>query len=439
LVNSQSEFHSGNEKWLLLWEGGFGRLLFGKFARELEEPMSKHLTLQQRIDIQKGLSFGLSFKAIGKKINKDQTTVSKEVKRNIIVSPTSAIRSKPEPCSTLMKPPFVCSACPHKNRPCNFDKHFYVAESAHKQYQKKLKESREGIQMEPEEFQEMNQTVSENMKRGQRLYHIKHAYEINRSKSSLYRYVNNGDLAAKRMDLPRAVKFKPRKTKKDEYVPKQLKIGRTYADFQIYIKENNISSWVEMDTVIGKVGGKVIITFTFTSCNFMFGLLVENKTSLAVTNAIVKLKERLHAAKLSFGTVFPVVLTDNGGEFSNVLSIENSLKNERETRLFFCDPCQSQQKARIEKNHTLLRDIAPKGTSFEDYTQETVNLICSHVNGVKRHGLTAKSAYDVFVFTCEQAIADALNIKYVLPQDVIQSPQLLKQDVIQSPQLLKKN
>ena len=38
----------------------------------------------------------------------------------------------------------------------------------------------------------------------------------------------------------------------------------------------------------------------------------------------------------------------------------------------------------VEKNHTLFRDIVPKGKSFDKFTQDTVNLIFSHVNSVKR-------------------------------------------------------
>ena len=51
------------------------------------------------------------------------------------------------------------------------------------------------------------------------------------------------------------------------------------------------------------------------------------------------------------------------------------LKGEKEACLFFCDPMQSCQKAQIEKNHTLFRDIVPKGSSFDHFTQDTVNLI----------------------------------------------------------------
>ena len=42
-----------------------------------------HLTLDDRISIQESLSLGMTFKAIGKHLGKDQTTISKEVKKRV--------------------------------------------------------------------------------------------------------------------------------------------------------------------------------------------------------------------------------------------------------------------------------------------------------------------------------------------------------------------
>ena len=47
---------------------------------------NKHMTLNDRIEIEDCLRNGMTFKAIGARIGKDQTTVSKEVKKHISVS-----------------------------------------------------------------------------------------------------------------------------------------------------------------------------------------------------------------------------------------------------------------------------------------------------------------------------------------------------------------
>ncbi len=99
----------------------------------------------------------------------------------------------------------------------------------------------------------------------------------------------------------------------------------------------------------------------------MFGRLLENKTALEVLQKTRELKAGFAAKQRHFGGAFPIILTDNGGEFANVPAIEADLDGERETRLLFCDPNRSYQKPYVEKNHTLFRDIVPKGTSFERF------------------------------------------------------------------------
>ena len=108
--------------------------------------------------------------------------------------------------------------------------------------------------------------------------------------------------------------------------------------------------------------------------------LIWNGKGLAHIRSLIPLSE-FRAAKSSSPSTslrsisLPVMLTDNGGEFSDVFAFENNLEGEKEACLFFCDPMQSCQKAQIEKNHTLFRDIVPKGSSFDHFTQDTVNLI----------------------------------------------------------------
>ena len=149
-----------------------------------------------------------------------------------------------------------------------------------------------------------------------------------------------------------------------------------------------------MDTVIGRIGGKVILTFQFVNVDFMFGLLLDNKTAAEAAHKIHLLKEKLSACGFRFADVFPVLLTDNGGEFSDVFAFENGLNGLAESKVFFCDPNAPYQKPHVENNHTLFRGIVQTGTSFDNFTQENVDLIFSHINAVKRKQFNGKSAYD---------------------------------------------
>lgn len=289
-----------------------------------------------------------------------------------------------------------------------------------------LVESREGIPLTKEEFYKTEEIISSAVKAGQNIYHAIQANNLSVSKSTVYRHIECGYYTISKIDLPRAVKFKQRKAQKGEYVPNGVKIGRSFDDFLLFLEENPSANYVEMDTVIGRIGGKVIMTFQFVNVDFMFGLLLDNKTAAEAASKIHNLKEKLCAYGLNFGDAFPVLLTDNGGEFSDVSTFETGLDEQPETKMFFCDPNAPYQKPHVENNHTLFRGIAPTGTSFDDWTQENVNLIFSHINAVKRKQFNGKSAYDMFSFTYSKELAEVLGISFVAPKDVIQTSGLLK-------------
>ena len=384
----------------------------------------KHLTLSDRNDIQLGLERGETFKAIGQLILKDPTTVSKEVKRNKQVREST---SNNLPCPLLAKAPFVCNGCPKRRQNCGFKKIFYLAKQAQKQYEQTLVEAREGTPLNSKTFWDMDKVISDGVKKGQHIYHILKTHNLDVSSSTVYRHIRKGYLSIAPIDLARAVKFKERRKSKLPSIPKEAKKGRSYEDFQNYLALKQLNSWLEMDTVMGRMGGKVLLTFNLSFCNFIFARLLDNKTTLEVTKHLYDIKNTLHQADKDFFQLFPVILTDNGGEFARVDDIEMDVRGE--SKLFFCDPNRSDQKGRIEKNHTLIRDILPKETSFDNLTQEDINLVCSHVNSVKRAALNGKSAYELFAFTYGEEIPKLLGISKIPAEDVCQSSTLLQHKI----------
>ena len=76
-----------------------------------------------------------------------------------------------------------------------------------------------------------------------------------------------------------------------------------------------------------------------------------------------------------------------------------------------------------ERGHLRVRRIME---NFDHFTQDTVNLIFSHINGVRRNIYSGKSPYEMFTFAFSEELAALLGISYVAPEDVVQSPRLLK-------------
>jgi IS30 family transposase len=140
---------------------------------------------------------------------------------------------------------------------------------------------------------------------------------------------------------------------------------------------------VQMDTVIGEQGGKCLMTIHFVETSFMLAFLRDANTSKSVID-IFNLLDKILGHEL-FDKLFPVILTDNGSEFSNPKAIELreysvSGKGCRRTYVFYCDPSKPYEKGAIEVNHELIRRILPKGTSFNNLTQQDISLMMNHIN-----------------------------------------------------------
>ena len=220
------------------------------------EKKNKHMTLEERIEIQECLSKGMTFKAIAARIGKNPTTVSREVKQHAAVHRNGFTKTD-ETCPLLLKAPFVCNGCDKRTHcHCIYPRRIYVAKNAQKEYRNLLTEAREGVPLNREEFYRTEQIISDAVRSGQHIYHAICANALQVSKSTVYRHIRKGYYSILPIDLPRAVKFKPRANHHPDFVPRGVRIGRTFADYLGFMEEHPDLNTVEMDTVIGRPGGK---------------------------------------------------------------------------------------------------------------------------------------------------------------------------------------
>ena len=128
----------------------------------------------------------------------------------------------------------------------------------------------------------------------------------------------------------------------------------------------------------------------------------------------------------TFKKLFPIILTDNGSEFSNPIEIEtDSNTGEIRTRIFYCEPGRSDQKGSCEVNHEMIRRVLPQGTSFDNLTQKDINLLMSHINSYKRKKLNDCSPLQLFNLMYGKDIANNLGIKEINPNEINLSENLL--------------
>ena len=77
-------------------------------------------------------------------------------------------------------------------------------------------------------------------------------------------------------------------------------------------------------------------------------------------------------------------------------------------------------------NHELIRRILPTGTSFDNLSQDDINLMMSHINSYTRKKLNDKSPYDIFSTIYGYDTLNKIGIKKINSNDVNLTPKLLK-------------
>lgn len=77
------------------------------------------------------------------------------------------------------------------------------------------------------------------------------------------------------------------------------------------------------------------------------------------------------------------------------------------------------KKGKIENNHEYIRRYIPKKTSFDDYTQDEINLMLNHINSVKRDSLQGNNPYTLMKEFLPQEIIDLFDIEEIDQKDII--------------------
>ncbi len=97
-----------------------------------------------------------------------------------------------------------------------------------------------------------------------------------------------------------------------------------------------------MDTVEGIKGGRVLLTLLFRPSRLMLAYILYEKTQAEVIRIFNMLEKDL--GNELFEKTFPIILTDNGTEFSDPMSLEFNSEGIGRTRIFYCNPRASYQK-----------------------------------------------------------------------------------------------
>ena len=434
--------------------------------------MYKQLTKEDRIRISEGLRRNESLSEIGRAIGKDRSTIAREIRRNREARAGSytgqalrCSRKKEEctvhgicggicikascwrcekacgpkcpqfaayECPRLKAAPYVCNGC-NKRARCDSDNRYaYNPKGADERSRVRRSESRSGYSMDEEEVMRLNRILADGVSKGQSIHNIiltnggEEAFGY--SERTIYRYVDSCIFPdVRNVDLVRKVRYRPRKKSCSQVlkVDKKCRVGRTYEDFGSYMGLHPDTPVVQMDTVEGRKGGPCLLTIHFTVSNLMLAFVRERNDSASVIEVIDRIEEAVGPAM--FHVMFPVILTDNGCEFSNPRAIEEEPydSNVLRTLVFYCHAGASFEKGACEVNHEFIRRIIPKGSDIP-LSQQKISLMMSHINSYAREGLNGKSPYDLFALIYGDDTLQKLGIQRIPARDIILKPELLR-------------
>jgi len=223
--------------------------------------------------------------------------------------------------------------------------------------------------------------------------------------STFYGYIEKGVfLNLTNKDLPEKPKRKRpyHKVKTTKRAPRGESIEKRP---EVINQRITFGHW-EMDTVYsGKDGSCALLVLTERLSRKEIIEKMRDRTAISTVRALNRIERRFGAL---FPRVFQTITVDNGGEFSDVKSLERSiLRKGRRTKMYYCHPYTSCERGSNECANKMIRRKFPKGTDFNKVSRAEVKKAEEWMNNYPREILGWKTAEIVFAECLEELAREA--------------------------------
>ena len=337
----------------------------------------KQLTYKDRIKIETLYNDQhLSYTQIGKILEKHRTTISRDIKNGLVKNLTSEL----------------------------IEIYVYSAEVA--QRKNEANETAKGTYLKIGTDMKLASFIETQIKEEKTSPEVI-AYKIKKERFSttlcfktIYNYIDKEIIEVKRKDLVYGnyAKKEDKEQKEESDFLKPNKEGKTIHDRPEEIKtREEIGHW-EMDLVEGLKGQKepYLLVLSERKTRKEIIELIPNKSAKSVSKALDRIEKEIGVVK--FRETFKTITTDNGAEFRNWKSIEQSYTGSKKTRTsqYFADAYSSWQRGTNENINKMIRRFLPKGTSFKGLKQEDVKRIEKWINQYPRKILKFKTSEEYY-------------------------------------------
>lgn len=142
----------------------------------------------------------------------------------------------------------------------------------------------------------------------------------------------------------------------------------------------------EIDLIIGKDHKRALITANDRVTGIVKISIIDSKDSEIVKNETINMLEE-------FKPILKTITSDNGKEFSQ----HQAIATELDIDYYFARPYHSWERGANENLNGLIRQYFPKGSSFENITQEQVKIVEDKLNNRPRKRFGYQSPNHVYL------------------------------------------
>lgn len=431
---------------------------------------NKNLSILEMGNIEFYLNEGKGFSEIGEILQKDESTIRKEIKKyssyfgetrkcstclnkndchqkylcdnfvdKIKCSQCKfcikAVKICPQykamvKCELLKKNHHVCNGCELYLK-CKKVKIKYHAETAIKMHDAVQRVSRIGTKVDsfPQEFKDyLSKLIKNGISPEVIMNTLPEKYQMFKSApSSFYEWIDKGLLDCCNLDLRNKVsrvRYGENTLKRNTVKGHQLN-GRSIEDLSQEERDTRPLGIVELDTVEGIKGRELLFTIMFPCFSLMLGFKIKQKTQEEIGRILDDLEDKLDCY---FYILFRKGIPDNGCEFLDFDLLEKSIHSDLNKRMeiHYTHTYAPYEKPHIENNHILLRWLVKKGYDITLLSADDILDIINRLNNYPRPKKNFKSPLQLLEEELGDYILNLLNLHHIPIEELNMKDMIIK-------------
>lgn len=431
---------------------------------------NKNLSILELGNIEFYLNEGKGYSEIGRILEKDESTVRKEIKKyssyigearkcsnclnkdnchqkylceNILdkikcaqckycrealkICPNYKVNIN---CELLKKNHHICNGCEMYSK-CRKVKIKYIAELAIKKHNIVQRISRVGTKVDsfPDEFKDhISKLIKNGISPEIIMNTLPEKYQMYKSSvSAFYEWIDKGLLDCCNLDLRNKVsriRYGSNTEKRNTVKDHQLN-GRSIENLSREERDNRPLGIAEFDTVESIKGGELLFTIMIPCFSLMLAFKIKQKTQEEIINILDDLKETLD---VYFYILFRKCIPDNGSKFLDFDSLEKSIHKDLNKRLeiHYTHTYASYEKPHIENNHILLRWLIEKGYDISLLSSDDILDIINRLNNYPRPKKDFKTPLQLLEEELGNGLSSLLNLYHIPIQELNMKDMIIK-------------